>query len=326
VTLPAVMLAMLLLNAGLGVRATELRRLVRNPMPMGAGLLANLLVPIAFIFAVSQALGLWHNPQEVQSILVGLALVASMPIAGSSSAWAQNAEGDLALSLGLVVASTLVSPFTTPLALHAVGLMTQGDYAASLHLLAEHGTGGFLALCVVLPSLIGIALRYVLGEKTTAVLRPWLKQANAVNLLILCYSNAALSLPKAIAHPDYDFLAAILTVTAGLCLVAFGSGWGLGRVLKLDPGGRASLMYGLGMNNNGTGLVLASFAFADRPEILLPIIVYNLVQQVVAGVANAVARNRHHDTPRPVAPTGSPAPTTRQTRPVLQPAGAFGGR
>ena len=68
----------------------------------------------------------WHNPDEVQNILVGLALVASMPIAGSSTAWAQNADGDLALSLGLVLGSTLLSPLTTPLALHAVGLMATG--------------------------------------------------------------------------------------------------------------------------------------------------------------------------------------------------------
>ncbi len=52
----------------------------------------------------------WHNPDEVQNILVGLALVASMPIAGSSTAWSQNADGDMALSLGLVLGSTLLSP------------------------------------------------------------------------------------------------------------------------------------------------------------------------------------------------------------------------
>jgi BASS family bile acid:Na+ symporter len=290
-TLPAVMLGLLLLNAGLGVRTSELKRLLANPRPLGFGLAANLLVPIAFIAAVSQATGFWHNFDEVQSILVGLALVASMPIAGSSSAWAQNADGDLALSLGLVVISTLVSPFTTPLSLHAVGLMAHGEYAESLHELAAHGTGAFLAVCVVLPSMLGIVLRLLLGDRLTDLLRPWLKLANAANLLILCYSNAAISLPQAVARPDLDFLAAILAITVSLCLFAFGSGWGLGHLLRLQPGGRASLMYGLGMNNNGTGLVLASFAFADHPRVLLPIIIYNLVQQVVAGAFNALASN-----------------------------------
>jgi len=42
-------------------------------------------------------------------------------------------------------------------------------------------------------------------------------------------------------------------------------------------------MFGLGMNNNGTGLVLASLALADHPRVLLPILFYNLVQHLVAG-------------------------------------------
>jgi len=42
-------------------------------------------------------------------------------------------------------------------------------------------------------------------------------------------------------------------------------------------------MFGLGMNNNGTGLVLATVALSRFPQIMLPIIFYNLVQHIVAG-------------------------------------------
>jgi BASS family bile acid:Na+ symporter len=42
-------------------------------------------------------------------------------------------------------------------------------------------------------------------------------------------------------------------------------------------------MFGLGMNNNGTGLVLASLALADHPRVTLPIIFSNLVQHLAAG-------------------------------------------
>src|SRR3954470_19753046 len=89
-SLPVLMLAVLLFNAGLGARASGLAGLARRPLPLLAGLAANLAVPVAFIFLVSQGMRVWHNPEEVQQILVGLALVASMPIAGSSAAWSQN--------------------------------------------------------------------------------------------------------------------------------------------------------------------------------------------------------------------------------------------
>src|SRR5690348_7408229 len=96
-SLPVLMLAWLLFNAGLGVRTSRLKRLLRRPLPLLAGLAGNLLIPVAYIFGVTQLMRLWHNPDEVQNILVGLALVASMPIAGSSTAWSQNANGDVGL-------------------------------------------------------------------------------------------------------------------------------------------------------------------------------------------------------------------------------------
>ena len=152
-----------------------------------AGLAANLLIPVSYILGVSLVMDAWHNPDEVQNILVGLALVASMPIAGSSTAWSQNADGDLALSLGLVLGSTLLSPLTTPLALHAVGFMARGDYAEDLHELAAGGAGAFLAVGVILPSLLGIALRQCAGERRVTAAKPALKLVNTGVLLFLNY-------------------------------------------------------------------------------------------------------------------------------------------
>lgn len=282
-TLPVLMLALLLLNAGLGIQTGELKNMLRHPLALVIGLAANLLVPIAYIFLVSQTLRLWHNPDEVQNILVGLALVASMPIAGSSTAWSQNANGNLALSLGLVLLSTLLSPLTTPVGLHAVGLMTSGDYSEDLHELATGGAGAFLAIAVFTPSLLGIAIRWTAGAERIRAAKPLLRVVNLLNLLLLNYSNAAVSLPQTIADRDWDFLVVILAIVIGLCALAFAAGWIISRSLRTDLPQQIALMFGLGMNNNGTGLVLASMALADHPRVLLPIIFYNLVQHLVAG-------------------------------------------
>jgi BASS family bile acid:Na+ symporter len=292
VTLPVLMLAFMLFNAGLGLRAGRLKGLVRRPQVLLAGLAANLVVPVAFILAVTYAMRVWHNPEEVQQILVGLALVASMPIAGSSTAWSQNANGDLALALGLVLFSTLLSPLTTPLALHAGGLLASGDYAAALRGLADSGAGGFLAVGVVLPSVLGILGHVALGEDRVARAQPYLKLANSLNLLLLNYSNAAVSLPQAVAEHDWDFLAVLLGIVAGLCCLAFAAGWGVARLTRADPAQRTALMFGLGMNNNGTGLVLAGMALAGYPRVLLPIIFYNLVQHLVAAVVDGAISRR----------------------------------
>jgi BASS family bile acid:Na+ symporter len=283
VTLPMVMLALLLANAGLWVEVSRLQQLLHAAVLLVVGLGANLVVPIAYIFGASQALRLWPDASEVQSILLGLALVAAMPIAGSSTAWSQMVNGDLSLSLGLVVASTMLSPLVTPIVLHAVGLMLTGDSAEELHLLAAEGTGLFLILCVVIPSVLGILGHWAIGGPRIARVKHPLKLVNSLNLLILNYANASLSLPQVLAHPDIDFLLLTVAIVFGLCAGAFASGWLVARLMKVDRAQRSSLIFGLGMNNNGTGLVLASVALADFPRVMLPIILYNLLQHLVAG-------------------------------------------
>jgi len=283
VSLPMLLLALLLFNAGLGVQTERLRHLLRQPWGLAAGLAANLFIPIVYIFAVAQTMRLWHNAEEVQHILVGLAIVAAMPIAGSSTAWAQNANGDLSLSLGLVLFSTLLSPLTTPICFDLVEHMAEGKYRQILEDLETQGGGMFLVLCVVLPSALGVGMRLTLGAPRIAPFKPTLKLINSLNLLVLNYSNAAVSLPKALAEPDWDFLSVILVIVVGMCLLAFTAGWFLSRLFGVDLPQRISLMFGLGMNNNGTGLVLATVALPHYPRIMLPIILYNLVQHLVAG-------------------------------------------
>lgn len=289
-TLPSLLLAALLFNAGLGVEPGRLRGLARSSGVLVAGLVANLTVPLLFIGAVSVTLSLWHNPTEVQYILVGLALIASMPVAGSSTAWSQNADGDLALSLGLVVGSTLLSPLTTPAVLHAVGWVAQGAFSDGLHRLAAGGTSAFLVVFVMAPSLAGIATRCCVGPVERV--KPALKVVNSVALLVLCYANAAAALPKTFASPDWDFLAVMLVIVAGLCVSGFAAGRVVAGWFGADAGRRAALMFGLGMTNNGTGLVLATTALAHVPDVMLPVIFYNLVQHVVAALADAATRGR----------------------------------
>ena len=54
-------------------------------------------------------------------------------------------------------------------------------------------------------------------------------------------------------------------------------------------------MFGLGMNNNGTGLILASLALSSYPNIMVPIIFYNLVQHIVAGTVQEIMSRRTND-------------------------------
>ncbi|MFT3926865.1 MAG: bile acid:sodium symporter [Myxococcales bacterium] len=289
---PMLMLAFLLFNAGLGARVEELRHLIKKPAMAMVGLLANTALPVLYAFAIVSLMRPWPEVDETQNILVGLALIGAMPIAGASTAWAQNAQGNLALSLGLVLASTVLSPILTPVVLNALSSVATGEYADAMRLLAESGTQLFLAVSVAVPSFLGLAVRRVLPPAVVQRVMPTLKLLNLLVLLSLNYSNAALALPGVLREPDYDFLAIVAIVVALLCGLAFATGARLARLFHGTEADVTSLMFGLGMNNNGTGLVLASTALSAYPAVTIPILMYNLVQQVAAGLVDAYARRR----------------------------------
>ena len=196
------MLAVLLFNAGLGVKTEELTRLLQRPFLLVGALFCNVITPLVFIVAVSFLIFPWHNLEEVQQILTGLALVAAMPIAGASTAWSQNSNGSLALGLGLVLSTTALSPLLTPFILHMAGFVTTGDYSEDLHELASGGVASFLGLWVILPTLLGVSAK----ENQVARITPYLKLTNYFVILILNYLNASLTLPNVASHPTCTFL------------------------------------------------------------------------------------------------------------------------
>jgi BASS family bile acid:Na+ symporter len=285
ISVPTLLLSFLLFHAGLRVRLERVREITRRPTVLLVGLVANLAVPVAYILTIMPAMSAWHNPTESGTLVLGLALVAAMPVAGSSTGWAQHSGGDMTLSLGLVLASTLLSPLTTPAAFRLLGAAAPEGVALELHRLAGRDAGAFLALWVLLPSVAGILVSSIVGHSRLREFDGWLKPAGPVVLLALCYSNASACLPQVFGTPDWDFLAVTIGFVVGLCALTFVSGHLLGRLLGAEPDAQAALMFGMGMNNNGTGLVLASAALASQPLVLLPIIIYNLAQHMAASCA-----------------------------------------
>ena len=146
---------------------------------------------------------------------------------------------------------------------------------------------------MVIPSILGILVK--LSQKQANSSKAGssaVKLLNLINLLLLNYSNASLSLPGTIAKPDWDYYILILLVTSVLCLVAFAIGYLIAKLFKSPKADMASLMFGLGMNNNGTGLVLASLVLSNRPNVMLPLIFYTLVQQIIAAIIDKYYLNK----------------------------------
>jgi BASS family bile acid:Na+ symporter len=289
VSLPMVLLAVMLVNAGLGVRLVDLGGVLRRPFRLALGIAANALLPAVVLPGVALCLHSWHDVRELECLLVGLLLVLAMPIAGGATAWGQNAGGNVPLVVTMVLGSTLLSPLSVPLGLRLTGHLlgpagTGGlDDTSRLDGLAGTAVGTFALASVVLPCLAGITLRALLPPHRVAALLPVVKAVNLVNILLLCYVNAAGALGHAVSHPDPDLLTLAFGASAVVCGLGFLFGRWMSRLARCDSPDAISLTFATGMNNSSAAAVLAASWFPDRPEVLLPILSYSLLQKAVAG-------------------------------------------
>lgn len=226
---------------------------------------------------------------------VGSMLVAAMPAAGSSPAWTQKSGGDVALSLGIVVGSTLMGPWFGGLWLgHLADQVGQIDEPLVQQISAAV-FGTFFLSWVLIPSVIGIAVRYLLGRGRMATLRPYVRLLGSGILLLLIYAFAATSLSKVIEHNQLGQLFWAFGLAALLCLINFVAGWFTGKAAQAEPSTRIAMLFGIGMHNNGIALLVADSLLRSDSPAFLPIIAYAMSQHIMAGVADTLLmwrRNR----------------------------------
>ncbi len=303
------LLALLLFNAGLGVDPNRLPRTIGQlARPTGA-LGASILVSLAFVLAVGLAIRPWAPSEMVFAVLMGTALVAAMPVAGSSMAWSQNADGNLSLSLEMLLGSTLISPLSASLVLACASavlpMSTEWGWDWSIF----SGVAPFLLLWVILPSICGVATRALAGAERIERIKVYLKLTNMINLLVLNYSNASLCLPQMFDNPSGPLLGLIGIATVGLCLTMVVSAAVTARLMGPLMGiqearhektegpperqaDRIALMLAFAMRNNGVALVLASSVLPGHGELLLSIIAYNLIQHLAAATIDRLSLSR----------------------------------
>jgi BASS family bile acid:Na+ symporter len=282
-TLPAIMLAILLFNAGLSIKLHDLRSISEFKKVLFVGIIGNTIIPLIYLILLSFICRYLNDQTKAQDILVGVAIVASMPIAGSSTAWSKTSDGNLALSLGLVLLTTVISPLVTPVTLHTVGYQIYGAYSEELHNLAGGTVISFLIAWVIIPSIFGVIIRIFINQILYLLIDPYLNLINIGMLILIIYSNASVYLPELITNPDIQFILCALLATSILCALMFFAGFQISRLFSLPRSETASLSFGLGMNNNGSSLVLASTGLYSHPRVMLPIILYILMQHICAA-------------------------------------------
>ena len=283
VSFPLVLLALILFAAALLTDITQIRTVLQHPVVLCVSLLAVWIGPALLVVAAGFVIPWALDGEATTGLLVGLALVATMPVANSSVGWTQNALGDLALSLALVVLSISLSPLVTPQLLSVLGMSLSPQEQAYCEALVSRFSGVFFIVWVILPTAAGFLCRYFVAPERRSHVAPWFALASAAALLALNYINSALALPKVY---DAPLLLLVITVAlvALLSVVGLVVAWAVARLMRLSPATRSALMFGLSMKHTGLALILADAVLANQPIAILVIVLATLMQHLFAGL------------------------------------------
>ncbi|MFI6876598.1 sodium-dependent transporter [Streptomyces sp. NPDC050400] len=283
------LLGLVLYAAGLQVPVRALGLLVRRPRALLAGLALHMAAPLLIVPLVAFVLRRTPDSDGGSGLVTAMILIVAMPVAAGATVWTGKGQGDQPTMVGLVLASTLLSPLTVPVTVRALAPLLSGGYAGSLAAAGHASSGGFALTGVVLPCAAGIGCRLALPAAWLRRLLTGVVPTALAGSLVLTYANASGALTAFLTHPRPLLLAAALTVAGAVCALSFAVGRIAARALRLDAPAASSVTLACGMNNSSASAVLLTTALPDKPHLLLPVLAYGLLQKTAA---NRVVRPR----------------------------------
>lgn len=277
------LLAVLLFCAAAVIELDEIRELVAHPSTLLAGLLACWFGPVLLVVLTGSVLPNTIRGAPTEGLLVGLALVAAMPVANSSAGWTQNARGNVTLSLGLIVLSILLSPLATPSLLKLMGLALSATDTAHIQEVVTRFSGARFIMWVILPSLAGAAAAWVAGPQRISAAKPWFRVVSLTCILVLNYANASLAVQNIWESGQLSIIVIAVLMAGAVSLVGIVLAVIQTRVTHLAWGTSLALMFSLSMKHTGLALVLAGEFLREEPRVILVILLTTLAQHVAAA-------------------------------------------
>lgn len=270
--IPTATLFTMMLAMGMGLRASDFGRLVRSPLPVGFGLLAQLVLLPTVAFAIGRTLA--PSP----SVAIGLILIAACPGGVTSNALTHYARGDVALSISLTALSSAVAWLTIPLVV-GLGFRTFVGPGANVAL-SPVETMTTLFTTTAVPILLGMGVLRLWPERAIRLARPLLLGSTCVLMLLV----GGLGVSLARSETDVvGLLSRSLLPISTLMLVMAGVGLLGARRLGLSAPQARTIVLEVGIQNFNLAMVLA-LTLLEEPEFFGPALVY-LPVMLVFGLA-----------------------------------------
>lgn len=267
IVMPILIVLMFLLGTELNRKAFV--NIIRNPKAVIIGMTGQIILLPAIAFTIAWLLDM------PPVYFMGLVLVACCPGGSSSNVFSMLARGDVALSITLTAASSIITMFTLPL---IMGLTSQ-FVSQSAGIEIELPIGKLLMQNIVLlfvPLLAGWLFSH-LKPQLAARVNKILGKIAFPALMALALLFFVQYTQEIIDNFRLTGIACALLITASMLCSSL-----LSRSGRLNDGQRRTIVIEVGMQNAAQAIAIATSPFIfDSGEMAIPAIIYALLMNVI---------------------------------------------
>ncbi|MCI8489413.1 MAG: bile acid:sodium symporter family protein [Lachnospiraceae bacterium] len=266
-----IFLGVAMFGMGLTIKASDFRIVFTRPKDLFIGCLLQYTVMPLAAFALAKAFGLSAD------LALGVILVGCCPGGTASNVITYVAGGDVPLSVGMTIVSTILAPVCTP----ALVYVLAGSWV-EVSLLTMMMS---VVKVVLIPVLLGILI-YRLFPKQVDAVRDLLPLVSVIAIVMIISGIVGSNAEKILTCGALVMIVVAIHNGIGLLL-----GTGAAKLLKLDEKKVTAIGIEVGMQNSGLAISLATANFALNPLATLPGAIFS-VWHNISGTLYAGIRNR----------------------------------
>lgn len=290
----SVILGIIMLSMGLTITKDDLRNLMKQPLHILLGAVAQYTIMPLVAFSLTKIFGL--NPY----LAIGIILVGCCPGGVSSNVMSYLAKGDVTYSVSMTMVSTLLAPVVTPLL-----VLWLADTSINVDAM-----GMFLNILyvTVFPIAIGFLCNHFFGKTATfKEIQANMPSVSVIGLALIVGSVIVTVRPQLFANG----LGLIFLVLAVVFLhngLGYVLGYSVGRFFKFNTAKKRTIAIEVGVQNAGMATVLAAAFFANpenvatHPEAVLCVVpcaiscaYHSISGTVLAGIFAWWDGRKHHE-------------------------------
>lgn len=260
---------------GLTIRMEDFRAIFSRPKEVVIGAVAQYTIMPVIAWLLCKVMNL---PAD---LALGVILVGCCPGGTASNVITYIAGGDVALSVGMTIVSTLAAPLMTPFLVYVLaGAWVEVSFWAMVLSVVK---------VILVPVLLGVFLRSLAGEHVDKV-SDVMPLVSVVAIVMIIGGIVAVNAEKIVSCGVLVLGVVAIHNFCGMMLGLLAA-----KIFHVEYARTTAIAIEVGMQNSGLAVSLAAANFAANPLATLPGAIFsvwhNIAGSIFAGIRRAGAEN-----------------------------------